>query len=56
MLTFFAGWSTVIWVRSLVTVWTKDNSMAFRMVHTVLAAGFLVLSYLAVSTGWSARR
>lgn len=53
MLTLFAAWSTVIWLRSLITVWTGGESMAFKLVHTVLAAGYFVLSYLAIRRGWS---
>lgn len=55
VLTVFAIWSTVIWLRSLVTVWAGDNPMAFKLVHTVLAIGYVVLSYLALKTGWDAR-
>lgn len=55
VLSAFAAWSTLIWLRSLITVWTDDNSTAFKLVHTVLAAGFFALAYLAAKTGWSAR-
>ena len=53
VLTFFAGWSVVLWVRSLVVVWTGSESVAFKLVHTVLAAGFFALSVLAVRRGWA---
>lgn len=53
VLTLFAAWSTVIWLRSLITVWAGDNSLPFKLVHTVLAAGFFVLSFLAIRTGWT---
>lgn len=56
VLTLFAIWSTAIWLRSLVTVWAGDGSMAFKLVHTVLAIGYVVLSYLALRTGWGVRR
>lgn len=55
VLTLFAAWSTTIWLRSLISVWTEDHSTAFRLVHTVLAAGFFVVAYLSLRTGWSAR-
>lgn len=55
-LTFFALWTSVIWIRSLITVWTGDQSLAFKLVHTVLASGFLVLSYLAADRAWSGPR
>lgn len=53
ILTFFAAWSTVIWLRSLITVWSGQESMAFKSVHTVLASGFFLLAYWAIRTGWS---
>lgn len=52
-LTVFAAWSTVLWLRSLTSVWTGDQSMAFKTVHTVLAAGFFFLSYQAIRLGWA---
>lgn len=52
VLTLFAVWSTVIWVRSLIAVWGGDESLAFRAVHTVLALGFLILAYLTIRVGW----
>jgi len=55
LLTLFAAWSTVLWLRSLVSVWAGDNSLAFKLVHTVLAVGFFVLAYLAARTAWSPR-
>lgn len=53
VLTLFAVWSIALWGRSLLVVWTGDESMAFKAVHTVLAVGFFVLAYLAVRRGWS---
>lgn len=53
ILTLFAAWSTVLWLRSLISVWTGDQSMAFKVVHTVLAAGFFFLSYQAIRLGWA---
>lgn len=52
LLTLFAGWTAAIWLRSLVTVWLGEQSLAFKVVHTGLAAGYLALAYLAVSVGW----
>lgn len=54
VLTFFAAWSAAIWLRSLITVWLGQESMAFKSVHTVLAAGFFLLAYWAIRTGWAA--
>lgn len=49
---FFAGFTTLIWIRSLVVVWTEPaNSLAFNMVHTGLAALWLVMAGLAVRVG-----
>lgn len=55
VLTVFAAWSTVIWLRSLVSVWPGDQSLAFKAVHTGLALGFFFLSYQAVRLGWTER-
>ncbi len=52
LLTLFAVWSLGLWLRSLVSVWTGEASMGFKSVHTLLAAGFFLLSYLAVRVGW----
>lgn len=51
VLTVFSVWSTVIWVRSLLTVWSGVESAAFKAVHTLLAVGFLLLAYLAMRRG-----
>lgn len=55
VLTGFAVWSTAIWLRSLVTVWSGDSSLPFQLVHTVLAAGFVALAVLAARIAWSPR-
>jgi hypothetical protein len=55
VLTGFAAWSAVVWLRSLITVWVGDQSPAFKGVHTVLAVGFLFLSYQAIRIGWMDR-
>lgn len=52
-LTLFAAWSVAVWARSLITVWSGDQPAAFKTVHTVLAAGFFVLAYLALRVGWA---
>lgn len=52
-LTVFAAWSTVLWLRSLTSVWTGHQSMTFKAVHTVLAVGFFFLSYQAIRLGWA---
>lgn len=52
VLTIFAAWSGMIWVRSLISVWAGDQSPAFKAVHTLLALGFFFLAYQAVRIGW----
>ncbi|CAN5855839.1 hypothetical protein BH23ACT4_BH23ACT4_03570 [soil metagenome] len=42
----FAIWTAGLWVRSVVVTWTRSGSLPFRLVHTVLAAGFFGLAYL----------
>jgi hypothetical protein len=53
VLTLFALWSVGLWGRSLVVVWTGPESTGFKAVHTVLAAGYLVLAALAVRRAWA---
>lgn len=52
-LTLFAAWSAGIWLRSLVLVWTGEQSLGFKIVHTVLAAGFFILAWLSLRRGWA---
>lgn len=54
-LALFAVWTAGIWIRSLLTVWTGNQSMAFKLVHTVLAAGFLLLAFLGMRLTWATR-
>ena len=51
-LTVFAVWSSIIWLRSLLSVWAGEQSLAFKLVHTVLATGFFLLSFFAIRVGW----
>jgi hypothetical protein len=43
----FSIWTTVVWVRSLIVNWAGSESLAFKLVHSALAAGFLLLAYAA---------
>lgn len=45
----FAAWTAVIWVRSMVVNWTGGGTFAFKLVHTALAVGFALLTWLAIS-------
>lgn len=49
-----AAWSVVIWTRSLIVNWMGSGSLAFKLVHTVLAIGFYLIAWWAVTT--AARR
>lgn len=40
----FSFFTVILWVRSLYVNWVGDGSMAFKMVHTVLALGFFALA------------
>ena len=42
----FAIWTVGLWLRSMVVTWTGSGSLPFKLVHTVLAAGFFGLAYL----------
>lgn len=56
VLTAFAGWSVLLWARSLAVVLPAEHSTAFKAVHTLLALGFFLLAYWALRWGWSPRR
>jgi hypothetical protein len=45
----FALFTVVLWIRSLAVNWTGDGSLPFKLVHTVLAAGFFALAVWAVA-------
>ena len=49
VLIFFAIFTVVLWIRSLIVNWAGDGSMPFKLVHTVLALGFFALAWWAVS-------
>jgi hypothetical protein len=36
----FGIWTTGLWLRSMVVNWTGSGSLPFKLVHTILAAGF----------------
>jgi hypothetical protein len=42
----FAFWTTALWLRSMVVNWTGSGSLPFKLVHTILAAGFFDPAYL----------
>lgn len=42
----FSIWTAGLWLRSMVVTWTGSGSVPFKLVHTVLAAGFFGLAYL----------
>lgn len=41
----FVVWTVVLWSRSLVVTWIDPPSIAFGLVHTVLAAGWAWLAW-----------
>ena len=48
----FSVWTVLIWTRSLVVNWLGSGSMPFKLVHTLLAAGFFGLVWWA----WNEQR
>lgn len=48
----FVVWTVVLWTRSLAVNWAGSGSLAFKLVHTVLASGFFVLAWFV----WRERR
>lgn len=47
LLATYAAVTGIVWVVSLVSVWSNDHELGFRLVHTLLAAVSLVLAFLA---------
>ena len=50
ILVTFSAWTVLLWGRSLIVTWTGSGSLAFKLVHTVLAAGFFALAVWAWRT------
>lgn len=48
VLALFALWTLTLWTRSLIVNWAGSGTLAFKLVHTGLAAGFFYLSWLAI--------
>ena len=46
-LIIFSVFTVALWLRSLVVNWTGDGALPFKMVHSLLAAGFFVLAVWA---------
>jgi hypothetical protein len=42
----YSGFTALIWVTSLVSVWSGEHSVGFRLVHSALAGGSLLLAGL----------
>ncbi len=49
VLYLFAIWTVVVWTRSMLVNWMGSGTIAFKLVHTVLALGFFGLAWWAVS-------
>lgn len=49
VLIVFSVFTVVLWVRSLIVNWAGDGSFPFKLVHTVLAAGFFALAVWSFS-------
>lgn len=45
----FSVFTVVLWVRSLIVNWAGDGSLPFKLVHTVLALGFFILAWWALT-------
>lgn len=46
LLWIYSGFTALIWVSSLVSVWSNEHSVGFRLVHSALAGGSLLLAGL----------
>ena len=45
LIALFVVWTVLLWTRSLAVNWAGSGSLAFKLVHTVLALGFFVLAW-----------
>ena len=45
----FTGWTLGVWGRSVFNVWRDSNTLGFRLIHTLLAAGFAYLAWRLLS-------
>ena len=52
----YSAVTTVVWVRSVVVVFSEDRALTFLAVHTILAAVSLLLAAVAAVTVWRDRR
>jgi hypothetical protein len=52
----YSGIATIVWVRSVIVVFSEDRSLPFLAVHTVLAVISLLLAGIAAVTVWRERR
>ena len=48
-LILFSIFTVVLWARSLWVNWAGDGTLAFKIVHTVLALGFFALAALSIA-------
>jgi hypothetical protein len=51
----YAGVAAVVWIRSLIVVFSEDRSSAFLVVHALLAAVSLLLATVAAISVWQRR-
>ena len=49
VLIVFSIFTVALWSRSMIVNWTGSGSLAFKLVHTVLAIGFFALAWWAFS-------
>lgn len=42
----FGIWTVALWLRTMLVNWAGSGSLPFKLVHTILAAGFFILAYL----------
>ena len=49
VLIVFSVFTVALWSRSMIVNWTGSGSLAFKLVHTVLAIGFFALAWWAFS-------
>lgn len=48
LLRLFAGWTLFVWIVQQRNIWSSDNSMGFKLVHTVLAIVSIALALVCL--------
>lgn len=51
----YVGWNLAVWLTSVASVWATSSDMTFRLVHTALAIGSVLVAAAVGFRAWSWR-